>query len=106
MSGGDHAAGEWRIETVENYQGFPALVGALIVTDSVIVAEVRGAVLIDGDVSPENYANAHLIAAAPDLLAATRDLIALASAYAPETADGPIVSYALLAVAKATGADI
>lgn len=59
----------WRVEEFANYQGHADLVGARIITDCEIVAEVVGAVIC-GDWGRHDLhtKRAHLIAAAPDLL--------------------------------------
>lgn len=70
-----YAPDPWRIELVENYQGVAHLIGARIVTDSVLVADVAGAVLsTDGDRFPENAANAVLLSTAPELYEAAVEL--------------------------------
>ena len=60
-----HTGGDWRLEPIENYQGQPHLVGAAIVTDSVMVAEIRGALFVHGHPIPEHVANAALLSTAP-----------------------------------------
>ncbi|ATC25181.1 ead/Ea22-like family protein [Caulobacter vibrioides] len=61
----EHATkGRWIVREFSNYQGFPALVGASIETDDTVVAEVRGAVVIDGNRHEEHTANALFIALA------------------------------------------
>lgn len=67
---GFHSQGAWRLDLAEHYQDQPHLVGAYIVTDEVMVAEVRGAVMIDGVVCPSNMDNATLLVAAPALRSA------------------------------------
>jgi len=59
--------GPWRADEVRDYQGMPHLVGALIVNDKVAIAEIRGAVKIDGKVCTANQKNAdYLTAFSPD----------------------------------------
>jgi len=71
MEGG-HDHGPWRIEPINNYQGDATLVGAAIVNDQVVIAEVRGAIFVGVSDHPVNQANAFLISAAPDLLQALK----------------------------------
>lgn len=61
-----HTPGPWRFERVPDYQGQPHLIGGWITTDAELIAEVRGAVEIDGR-ELRNAANARLIAAAPEM---------------------------------------
>ena len=61
--------GPWMAHPVQNYQGQPHLVGALIGNASVAVAEIRGAVKIDGRVCSANQVNAdYLTTFSPDVL--------------------------------------
>lgn len=69
-----HAAEPWTLEPIPNYQGHASLVGAAIVTPAVMVAEVRGAIKVDGRTHEQNAANAALLAAAPRLLKCAREL--------------------------------
>lgn len=67
-----HTPGPWTVEESPNYQGIPGLYGATICGSGhgVLIAEIRGAVQIDGTRHTENGANAKLLAAAPEMLAA------------------------------------
>lgn len=56
-----------------------------------------------GESIEESRANARLVAAAPDLLAALRNLIELVEVRAPEAARWPDVEAARQAIAKAEG---
>lgn len=67
-----HTPGPWVLERRPEYQGFAHLVGGWIVADGELIAEVRGAVEIDGREHTSNLANARLIAAAPKLLFALK----------------------------------
>ncbi|WP_374572585.1 hypothetical protein [Phenylobacterium sp.] len=94
---------EWRIEEIANYQGQAHLVGACIVNDAVMIAEIRGAIKIDGRDWEPNLAPARVIAAAPDLLRACK---AMVEAYREEVDDDDepsVVRQALAAIAKAEG---
>ena len=65
-----HTPGPWSVGTIRNYQRREHLEGAAIQTSDVMVAEVRGATVINGVPMATHIANALLIAAAPDLLEA------------------------------------
>jgi len=102
-----HTPGPWSVHERPNYQGQPHLVGATIETDAVMIAEVRGATVIDGKRYEEHTANARLISASPELLEA---LSAMVAVYAMNNAE-PVelrdalrhqVAGASAAIAKAT----
>lgn len=70
-------AGDWRVHERSGYQGEEGLTGAWIETDDLLVAEVRGAVVIEGFRHEEHTANAYLIAGAKGLLKAAQILASL-----------------------------
>lgn len=57
----DTTSGDWLLNESANYQGQPDLVGASIETPEVFIAEVRGAVVIDGRRHEQHTANARWI---------------------------------------------
>jgi hypothetical protein len=72
-----HTPGAWSIqEQPMTFQGRDGLVGALILgrDGGTVVAEIRGAVLIEGEVHAENMANARLLVAAPKMLDALQKI--------------------------------
>ena len=91
-----HTPGEWRVRN-------NSIGGPLVSSDSGTIADVRtcGGVHVGGPQHPETIANARLLAAAPDLLEALKELADCGAEAWGE--DRPCVKWARAAIAKATG---
>ncbi|MBZ9759447.1 hypothetical protein LB553_00910 [Mesorhizobium sp. CA8] len=71
----DFTPGPWHLE-ISLSADDNGLQQCVIANETVEVCEVSGAVLVRGEFHPENMANARLIAAAPDMLAALKEVAA------------------------------
>lgn len=96
------------VEEVPNYQGEADLVGAHIVCDAMMIAEIRGAIRINGTPHETHLLFAQLLAAAPELYYALRCAIPglerareLAGSHVARVQAQTRLDYARLALAKA-----
>lgn len=70
-----HTKGPWKADITREPEEFAVIVGVGGASGTMVVAEI--ATGINDKWTPEDEANARLIAAAPELLAALRELLAL-----------------------------
>jgi hypothetical protein len=89
-----HTPGPWH-----NKEGYRFLNAR---SDKGVVADIR---IVGGVITPEDKANARLIAAAPDMLQALRDIAAETTGYDNEDIIAAIQGICRAAITKAQGKD-
>lgn len=92
--------GDWRVEEIADYQGFPHLVGAAIVNDSFMIAEIRGAIRIYGKDHDLHLDAAHLIASAPALRLALMQIASGDGAYGAQALEYKNIARAALGMER------
>ncbi len=99
MSMTEHTPGPWQIEPIKRLGNALCVISA----QGDRVARCDGINLVD-DVPPKQCrANAHLIAAAPDLMEACKQMLRVAEVVGIRTHVDPIYANAIAAIAKAEG---
>jgi hypothetical protein len=102
-----HTPGPWRIHVIEHLGAKPIEIATSGPTYRGDVAYLQHSENIEGITSAENMANAHLIAAAPDLLAALEELDGvLRSGFSTDEAIRSALDKSERALARARGEEV
>lgn len=93
-----HTLGPWELDQGDDGDNFT------IRADGEFVTRLTKSRYIDDRRDPEAYANARLIAAAPELLAALRNALPIVEDHARTTLEGGLTAHTIrLAIARAEG---